>query len=224
MVPKKIGILVFAAGVAALGGCSDLGNPVRPQAKAVLSAASLDFGTVAVSANATRSVTLTNSGTAVLSGSATISCAEYQLISGGGPFSITPGESRDIVIQFAPGAVGSFPCTLNHGPNVPQISVLGVGAVQLPGAQCAVLPDAIDFGYAPVGQAGADSFRIFRNPATTFNNLLTLGYIVPFDTAGSDLYNRITGVYSPMPQGGPLIPLSERDKFRDWILEGATGN
>ena len=77
MLPRQIALLALAAGAAALGGCSDLGNPIRPKAEAFLSAASLESGTVAVSANATRNLTVSHSGSAALTGNATIACAEY---------------------------------------------------------------------------------------------------------------------------------------------------
>ena len=60
-----------------------------------------------------------------------------------------------------PGAVGSFPCTLDLGPDIPQVALLGSGAVQAPGAQCVVLPDSIDFGFAAVGQADSSAFQIY---------------------------------------------------------------
>ncbi len=152
---RHLGLLTLLAGLIALVGCSDIGNPVRPKAEPALSTSELDFGTVAVSGTATRTITVSNTGSAALTGTAAISCAGYQLISGGGPFSIAPGGSRSITIKFSPGAVGSFPCTLDLGPGVPPVALTGSGAVQLPGALCAVLPDSIHLGFASAGQAGA---------------------------------------------------------------------
>jgi hypothetical protein len=68
---------------AALTGCSDLGEPIRLSAHAELSVASLDFGTVAVSGSATRSVIVGNSGGADLHGSASVACSNYSIQSGG---------------------------------------------------------------------------------------------------------------------------------------------
>jgi len=326
MLLRRLGLLIFAAGAVALVGCSDLGNPIRPKPVPLLSVTSLDFGAVAVSGTATRSVTVGNSGSAALTGTAAVSCADYQLIAGGGPFSIAPGESRSITIQFAPGAVGPAPCTLDLGPNCPQVTILGTGAVQAPGALCAVTPDHLDFGAVSVGQTNSAAFQVlsagtapllvnvvstnddyrivsggglmeipaggfrtvvvefrpqggrdrpgtiavgpgcpdvptdglgisvslrndirpilnasctqschfhyFNDPVSGNDNLRTnINYIVPFDTTRSFLYVRITGVFSqyfggrfPMPPTGPLIPVSDQDKFRDWILEGLQDN
>jgi centrosomal CEP192-like protein len=148
----------------ALAGCSDLGDPVRPAARPELSASALDFGTVAVTSSATRSVVITNSGTGKLEGAASVPCSSYQVLSGGGSFSISPGGSVTIVLRFSPAAVGSFPCTLDLGPNCPQVSLDGSGAVQAVGAQAVVLPDSIDLGIAAVGATGhanAGAFQIF---------------------------------------------------------------
>jgi centrosomal CEP192-like protein len=153
--------LLLVAGLTGLVGCSDLGNPIRPKAEPILSASALDFGTVAVSGSAVRSVTVSNFGSAPLTGTATISCAGYQLVSGGGAFSIAPGESRSITIRFSPGAVGSFPCALDLGPNTPQVALTGSGAVQTPGAASFVAPDSIDFGVAPVGTIKTGAFQVF---------------------------------------------------------------
>lgn len=138
-----------------------MGAPLKLRAQAELSATSLDFGTVAVSGSATRSVIVRNSGTADLVGSATLlSCPDFQLESGGGPFTIGPGQQLTIVLRFAPSGVGSFPCTLDLGPNCTQVTLAGSGALQNPGAHATVTPGALDFGYLPAGQSRYLFFQI----------------------------------------------------------------
>ena len=161
--PRRILAIVCCASLA-LAGCSDLGDPVRPAARPELSASALDFGTVAVTSSATRSVVITNSGTGKLEGTASVPCSSYQVLSGGGSFSITPGGSVTVVLRFSPAGVGSFPCTLDLGPNCPQVALDGSGAVQAVGAQAVVLPDSMDLGFAAVGATGhanAGAFQIF---------------------------------------------------------------
>jgi hypothetical protein len=137
-----------------------MGAPLKLRAQAELSASSLDFGTVALSGSATRSVTVRNSGTADLVGTAALlTCPDYQLDSGGGPFTIGPGQQLTIVLRFVPSGTGSFPCTLDLGPNCGQVTLAGAGALQNPGAHCTVTPGALDFGNLPTGQS---SFRIFQ--------------------------------------------------------------
>jgi hypothetical protein len=126
-----------------------------------LSATSLDFGTVALSDSALRTVTLSNTGTADLAGTAAVTCSEYQLQTGGGAFSIAPGGSLTLVLRFTPGGVGTFPCTLDLGPNSPQVSIVGVGAFQPVGAAGVSVPDSLDFGVIRVGDTAIRSFQIF---------------------------------------------------------------
>jgi hypothetical protein len=155
--------ILLAVGLAAVvAGCSDLGNPVRPVPRPELSVTALDFGTVALSASSTRNVTVTNSGTARLTGVASVSCPGYELIAGSGGFTIPPGGSVGFVVRFSPSGVGSFPCTLDLGAECPKVALQGSGAIQAPGAACVVLPDSVDLGFAAVGGATTTgAFQIF---------------------------------------------------------------
>jgi len=316
----------------ALLGCSDLGDPLRLVCE--LSVPSLDFGAVTVGGSAERTFTLRNSGTAPLAGNLALSCAHYEVVSGGGAFVLAPGEARAVTVRFAPGAAGSFGCSLDFGTGCGDIPMAGVGLDPGPGALCQVAPNSIDFGPVNVGTTSdrtftirsvgssdlsmnvvspCGSFLIFSgggpgtippgdslvvtvrfNPLTTgsFTCLIDLGpdcpdvsvigtgsipttvsfaadvqpifdtrgcvschggsgglflgpgvsygnlvnvpsplygalRVRPFDLSGSVLYGKITnsGQYGGlMPQGGVLIPQAERDRIRDWILEGALNN
>ncbi len=158
---RSLRLLIGAAFLAAcIPGCSDVGKPLFPVPEAVLSTHSLDFGTVAVSDSALRSVTLRNEGRADLEGTPVLSCGEYFLVSGG-PFRIPPGGSVTIVLGFRPGAEGSFPCELDLGPDVPKIALAGSGALQAPGALCVLVPDSLDFATVAKGQSATQSFQVF---------------------------------------------------------------
>jgi hypothetical protein len=158
---RRLGLLLLVAGFVGPVGCSDLGNPIKPEPRPELSASAVDFGTVAVSGNAVRTISVSNSGSAPLAGNATVACAGYQLVAGGGPFSLAPGESRSVTIRFSPGAVGSFPCALDLGPSTPQVTLTGSGAIQAPGAASFVAPDSINFGVAAVGAVKTGAFQVF---------------------------------------------------------------
>ncbi|HEX7077945.1 MAG TPA: choice-of-anchor D domain-containing protein [Candidatus Eisenbacteria bacterium] len=162
MIRRLSFVLAVATVVIPLAGCSDLGAPLEPRPQSQLSATLLDFGTLAVSQSATRSVTISNSGTGPLLGSARLSCAEYAIQSGGGPFSIPPGASHTIVVQFTPGAAGAYPCALDLGPDCPSVAITGSGALQAPGARCVVLVDSIPFGPVAVGRASNQSFEVLN--------------------------------------------------------------
>jgi len=304
-------------------GCSDLGSPLRLEPRPQLSATSLDFGTVAVSASSQRSVTLGNSGDADLVGDAALTCPEFRIDAGGGPFRVPPGGEHVVVLSFVPGTIGSAVCALTLGAGLPSIELHGEAALQAPGAQCVAEPSSLDFGVQAVGGSELAVFKVFnrgtdaalldvasgcaafsvvagggpstlsagdslvvtvafaptagghvecqvelgpgctpvavRGDATTVSfsadiapilsqqqctlchgwtaarqivNVTSAGYrpariIVPFDTTGSVLYGKITnsGRYgASMPQGGQLMPLVQRVRIRDWILEGARDN
>ena len=147
---------------AALGaaGCSDLGEPLRLSAHAELSAGALDFGTVAVSGRATRTVVVGNSGGAALQGMASVSCGGFSLESGGGAFTVPPGGQHTVVVVYTPSATGVAKCELQLGPEIPSVSLTGEGALQSPGAQCVLSDTTLDFGNLNVGGAKQGAFSI----------------------------------------------------------------
>ena len=151
-------------------GCSDLGEPIRLVPQAEISATALDFGTVAVNGSATRSVVIANSGTASLSGFASVSCTDYAIDSGGGAFTVPPSTQHTVVVSYHPTGVGSSPCQLMLGAGLPPVDLTGAGALQLPGAQCVLSRPAIDFGAIRVGANRLDVFTI-RNPGTEATQL-----------------------------------------------------
>ena len=315
--------LALAIGALFAVGCSDLGAPLRLAPAPSVSVTALDFGTVAVGGSATRSVVVTNAGTADFAGLASVGCAPYTVESGGGAFTVPPGGQHEVVVRFTPPTTGSFPCALELGEGVAAVPVAGQASNQLPGSQCEVSPAVLEFGSLAVGAdrvlvfkvrnpgtapttldvvsdrptftllsgggpsslapgdslvvtvsfsptaGGRDSCLIATGPgcpsvrgrgaATTISfasdlrpllnsrgctgchgwtaasqlvGVTTAGYapakyIQPFSLTGSVLYGKITnsGQYGgPMPQAAPLMPVSERNKFRDWILEGAADN
>ena len=67
------------------------------------------------------------------------------------------------------------------------------------------------------------------NPAGTldmssYNAIMNdIGMIVPGVPQSSEIYKRMTDQGNPMPTGG-LLPVSQRDMVRDWILDGAPNN
>ena len=152
-------IWALAAALSA-AGCSDLGEPLHLSAHAELSASALDFGTVAVSARATRSVVVGNSGGAALQGVASVSCGAFSIEGGGGAFSVPPGGEHTVVVDYTPSASGASTCELELGPDIPAVSLSGEGALQAPGAQCVLSDTTLDFGNGRVGGSKQATFSI----------------------------------------------------------------
>jgi hypothetical protein len=157
----------FWALVATMGlaGCSDLGEPIRLNPRAELSATALDFGTVAVSTTATRSVIVSNSGNGDLNGFASVRCPVYSIQSGGGAFTIAPGGQHAVTVAYSPSATGQSPCQLLLGADIPPVDLVGEGALQAAGAQCVLSDTTLDFGTSTVGGTKQDGFTI-SNPGT----------------------------------------------------------
>jgi hypothetical protein len=155
-------VALLSSSVLATGltGCSDVGTNLVDQPEPVLSATTVDFGTMLVGQSATRSLSLSNEGTGTLAGTVSLSCAGYELVSGGGAFILSPGEVRTVELRFVPDAEGSFPCTLDLGPDVPAVQLVGIAAHEIAGAACAVDQQVIDFGFVAAGSTKLASFEI----------------------------------------------------------------
>ncbi len=161
MLERLILLPMVVALALALAGCSDLGRPVRLQARGEVSATALDFGTIAVADSATRRFTLRNSGSLALVGEVGLSCAGFRVIAGGGPFRLAPRDTLGVAVRFTPAAVGAYSCVLDLGPDSPHVTLAGTAALQAPGAQSLVTPLSLDLGVVAVGQASYREFKVF---------------------------------------------------------------
>jgi hypothetical protein len=97
-----------------------------------LSTASMSFGSVTVSDPATRSITLTSSGTAPLTiNSAAVSGSGYSLSGASFPMTLNPGQTTTLSVVFDPTATGtatgSIVITDNGSPNTASVSLSGTG-------------------------------------------------------------------------------------------------
>jgi hypothetical protein len=195
----------------ALAGCSDLGPLVRPKPQAQLSALALDFGTVAVTQSATRSLVIRNLGTAPLDVTPSITGTNYTLPSGNAPFSVPPNAQWTLHVSFTPGAVGAFAGTLSLGPDVPQVGLTGSGALQNSGAHITVAPASVDFGMVLVGNSAPGGFQITSDgTAPALINVVSNATGVSVVTGGGpatlnpgDIVN-VSLSFAPTA-GGPLI-------------------
>lgn len=154
-------VLPALVALLAVAGCSDLGAPLRLLPHPEVSVTALDFGTVALSDTASRSVSVGNSGTADLHGNAAVSCPAFVIESGGGAFTVAPGAVHIVVVRFQPTGVGTESCQLTLGGGLPAIPLSGSGAFQATGALCVVSPASLDFGTLSLGQSKALTYKLF---------------------------------------------------------------
>jgi hypothetical protein len=192
-----------------------------PGSQCVVTPATLDFGSLAVGSSRFLVFKVKNPGTAPTALDVVSDRPSFSVVSGGGPASLAPGDSLVVTVSFAPAAGGPDSCLVATGPGCPQVRGRGTGTTVSFSAQLAPI-------LSSRGCTGCHGWTA----ANQLVNVTAAGYapaklIRPFDLTGSVLYGKITnsGQYGQsMPQGSPIIPLSERDLFRAWILEGATDN
>jgi len=79
---------------------------------------SLDFGNVAVGDSADREFYIGNNGPEPLSVNVSESCQHYDIISGGGSYSIPSSEMSTVTVRFEPTSTGPHGCTIDTGSAV----------------------------------------------------------------------------------------------------------
>ena len=146
--------------VLALAGCSDLGDSLRRTPRCDVSASLVDFGTVAVDDSASRTIVLRNLGSADLTGTVALACPPFRVVTGGGPYSLAPGETLTVGLRFLPTAAGDYSCLLGLTSGCSAVALEGTGLVPGPGAVCEVVPNALDFGATTVGSTADRTFTI----------------------------------------------------------------
>ncbi|MBU8870860.1 MAG: choice-of-anchor D domain-containing protein, partial [Gemmatimonadales bacterium] len=95
-------------------------------------------------------------------------CEGITIASGSGSFDVAPGNSHNVVIEFAPLMVDSFAAELSFGVDLPTVSITGTSAD--PNIGCSVYPTEMDFGLVTVG----NSKTLFIQVANIGNQLLVI--------------------------------------------------
>jgi hypothetical protein len=131
-------------------------------AQVTIEPTAIDFGDVAVGESADSTVTLTNRGTASASGAVTTTCASesFRIVSGGGAWTLAPGQTRTITLRFGPTTEDDFECQLSTGAGI--VPVTASSSAPEP---CAVTPTALTFGPLAMGQSQTRQF-VIRNAGT----------------------------------------------------------
>ena len=89
----------------------------------------LNFGLVPLGSYRDDSFTITNPDTVLLEGTVTEACAPFDLVSGGGAFSLLPGQSHTVTVRFAPGSadLGYHECTISVSGACVDVPAWGTG-------------------------------------------------------------------------------------------------
>ncbi|MFN8547091.1 MAG: fibronectin type III domain-containing protein [Candidatus Eisenbacteria bacterium] len=92
---------------------------------------SLDFGTVFLQSDSTRTLTIENIGTGPLGVAPSLEsgCVDFAIVGGGDPVTLGPNEQRLVSVRFTPSAAAARSCDLLLGNDCSRVPLSGVGAL-----------------------------------------------------------------------------------------------
>jgi len=148
----------------AAGGSNTIGvsgTGISPESRIISLSGNLAFGNVQVGASAQRTLTITNSGNAILRVNA-LSCPSGFTVSGNWPVTVTAGGSHDVTISFSPTAATTYSGTISAisdatgGANTIPISGAGTNPV----TRIIYLSGDLAFGDVEVGASAERTLTI----------------------------------------------------------------
>lgn len=162
------------------------GNPNEPYYSISWSTSNLNFGSVGTNSFGYKTFSLANSSasTSNLSGSISISGSAFEIFSGGGSFSLAPGEAREVIVDFWPLMTGSHTGMLSIIHNASSytspinISLSGTGVLAGPPAPSLLAPEngATNVSTTPTFSWGtsseATSYRLQISTSSSFSSPL----------------------------------------------------
>ncbi|MBI1925526.1 PD40 domain-containing protein [Candidatus Poribacteria bacterium] len=125
-----------------------------------------DYGNVTVGATSDKTFTVSNPGTATLNVTSTTltgtDASQFSIQSGGGSFSLNPGQTRNIVVRFAPTSTGNKSATLSLANNVTgknpfNVSLSGMGTDISP---VPIFPTSVNAGIVNKGVSSTATFTV----------------------------------------------------------------
>jgi len=123
----------------------------------------LDFGSVTVGSYLDRTLTLWNTGGGEVYGAEVlVDCAGFELLTGQDAFTLTAGESLEIVVRFEPEEEGPYSCAVElSSGECEDVECSGTGLLPV----CVLSPDTLDFGAVALGES-ADAIFTVTNDGT----------------------------------------------------------
>ncbi len=147
------GTVFFSA--AASGGCNPCTDACDEGSACFVTPKIIDFGTVAPGESIEKSFTINNQSTIVTSGAVADTCPDFEVVSGGGSYTLLPGESREVVVRFAPTDWDGSSCIISTGA-----LCQGVRCAGNLGVRCEFSPESLSFGEVALGEYADRSFTI----------------------------------------------------------------
>jgi hypothetical protein len=164
-------------------GCTGHGDPLPACS---VSPASLNFGNVQRNTTASQSFTISNVGGGTLTGAIGEQCDPYSIRSGGGAYSLTAGQSRQVTVDFTPTSDGQKTCTIETGQSGCAVSCTGNGT---PPPHCVVSPSNLSFGSVLCGGSAYQSFTITNDGGGTLTGSVNGGNSDFAITGGAGSYS-----------------------------------
>ncbi|MCA9759242.1 MAG: choice-of-anchor D domain-containing protein, partial [Candidatus Eisenbacteria bacterium] len=131
----------------------------------------LSFGSVEVGSSRVESFTIQNVGGGVLTGTVSVSCSGFTLISPAS-YSLAAGQSQSFSVRFAPTSEGPYSCSASTGSGCPGSYAL-TGNGFLSPAVCNVSPSTLDFGSVDVdGGVATRSFTVSNTGGQTLEGFI----------------------------------------------------
>jgi Abnormal spindle-like microcephaly-assoc'd, ASPM-SPD-2-Hydin/HYDIN/CFA65/VesB-like, Ig-like domain len=179
------------------------------------SSKSLSFGNIPVGKTATKTLTVTNTGTSPVNISqATISGTGFSVVKGNPSAPIPVGQTGTIQIQFAPQSAGAMTGNLSivsdASTSALSVPVSGIGTP----AALTMTPSSLSFGNVTVGQSNTQTVKLANSSDT---NLVVSGATVTgegFSISGLSLPTTLSASQS----------LSFTVRFHPVAAGGVTGN
>jgi parallel beta-helix repeat protein len=149
-------------------GAYESALPVIAAPDIAVNPASHNFGETVVGAGKTQTIVVSNVGTANLQVTASTlsgaNAAEFAVASGGAPFTLAPGATRDVVVSFKPASVGAKNASLTFANNDADanpliVALTGNGATATT-PDIAVNPAAHNYGEVAAGASAMQTIEV----------------------------------------------------------------
>lgn len=164
------------------GACADI----------IFAQTDVQFGKVDTGTTTTRDFVFQNASSSIQSISGTVALSQnaagqYSIQSGGGSFSLAPGASRTVTIQYKSNACGDANGTLTithnalNEPSPKNFPITGFGACR----GITVFPASVNFGTLEIGQQSLYESIVISNSSSS-NDTLTLNVLCPLTGGGAN--------------------------------------
>ena len=187
-----VALVALAVVVSATTCSKNASTPTQPPPRSPecsVSPSSINFGTVMTGTHRDTTITVSNTGGGMLSGSVSESCSDFSVV-GNSSYSLAEGESVSITLRFAPAAAGTRNCSVQASGGC-TIACAGTGQVA-PVLECDVSPTAIDFGTVTLGQVVDRTFTLQNLSNMTMSGAVSSPSTI-FTIPGTTSYNLAPG-------------------------------